>query len=127
MNKQLALKIAITWAIKNVSTFTLFAGVIWYLIQPHVLSFIVDAVAEQKYVTQQTLESVETKVNKIEMNVKELDKSLDIINNQNVSQQLKVNEIERRLNEMNTNQRELNSDIKQILREFRNMSDSIRP
>jgi len=121
---EITLKNAINWIATNVTKLTVVFGMLWVVGKPFVDSYIVRAVAEQKYVTEQALKEVITSLEKTTKQMGLVEEQTKIITNQINQHQFKVNEMDRRFEDLNTYQKELNRDVKGILRELRGFSTS---
>jgi len=115
---------AISWLINNVTKITVLFGIIWVIGKPFVDSYIVRAVAEQKYVTEQSLNNVVRNLEKATEQIESIEEQTKVITNQITQQQFKVNEMDRRFDDLNNYQKELNRDVRVILRELRTISNS---
>lgn len=120
----ITLKSAINWIASNITKITVMFGILWVIGKPFVDSYIVKAVADQKYVTEQALKEVISNLEKAANQIELIESQTKIITNQMTQQQFKVNEIDRRFDDLNNYQKELNRDIRVILRELRTISIS---
>lgn len=114
---------AISWLINNVTKITVLFGIIWVIGKPFVDSYIIRAVAEQKYATEQSLNNVVRNLEKATEQIESIEEQTKIITNQITQQQFKVNEIDRRFDDLNSYQKELNRDVRVILQELRTISN----
>lgn len=120
----ITLKNAVSWLVSNTTKLTVMFGVIWVVGKPFVDSYIVKAVADQKYVNEQSFKEVIKNMEKATEQIVQIEEQTKIISNQMIQHQFKVNEIDRRFDDLNNYQKELNRDIRGILRELRGFQSS---
>lgn len=120
----ITLKNAINWLIANTTKLTVMFGIIWVVGKPFVDSYIVRAVADQKYVNELALKEVIRNLEKTTQQMLVIDEQTKTISNQMIQHQFKVNEIDRRFEDLNAYQKELNRDVRGILRELRGFNQT---